>query len=76
MILCSCNVVSDRDIRDCLGGRCRPSVGALFRQLGREAKCGRCARNILAIVDEHHGGTGQCPGSRQIDARQSSEMAA
>jgi bacterioferritin-associated ferredoxin len=75
MILCSCNVVSDRDIRERLGGRGRPSVGALFRELGCEAKCGRCARGILAVVDAHHAATGECAGGGCEDC-EVDEMAA
>jgi bacterioferritin-associated ferredoxin len=71
MIVCSCNVVSDRDIRERLGGGARPSVGALFRQ----AKCGRCARSIVAVVDEHHAATSECGGGGCKDCRVD-EMAA
>ena len=76
MILCSCNVVSDRDIREHLGAGGRPSVGALFRQLGCEAKCGRCTRNILAVVDQHHGATRECAGGGACEDCQTDEMAA
>lgn len=56
MIVCSCNVLSDKDVRDTVGARSeRPSVGAVFRHMGCEAKCGRCARSIVAIVDQHAG---------------------
>lgn len=52
MILCSCNVLSDRDICAALAGEaCRPSVGALFRGLGLEPKCGRCAKNVAAAIN-------------------------
>jgi bacterioferritin-associated ferredoxin len=65
MIVCSCNVLSDRDVRDSLGTRAdRPTVGALFRRMGCEAKCGRCVRNIVAIVDQHAAtGLDECAGS-------------
>ena len=57
MIVCSCNVLSDQEVRESVGARNeRPSVGAVFRHMGCEAKCGRCARNIVAIVDQHAGG--------------------
>jgi bacterioferritin-associated ferredoxin len=56
MIVCSCNVLSDKDVRETVGARGeRPSVGAVFRHMGCEAKCGRCARSIVAIVDQHAG---------------------
>jgi len=64
MILCSCNVLSDRDIRAALAGEtCRPSVGALFRGLGLEPKCGRCAKNVAAAIDGALGaGAAPCEG--------------
>jgi bacterioferritin-associated ferredoxin len=56
MIVCSCNVLSDKDVRETVGARGeRPSVGSVFRHMGCEAKCGRCARSIVAIVDQHTG---------------------
>ncbi len=75
MILCSCNVVSDRDIRQHLDGCRRPSVGALFRQMGCEAKCGRCTRNILDVVDEYHQAPEKCVDDASAD-RRVDEMAA
>ncbi|HXY57382.1 MAG TPA: (2Fe-2S)-binding protein [Methylocystis sp.] len=54
MIVCSCNVVSDREVRGLLGpASARPSVGAVFRNLGCSVQCGRCARSIAAIVEQH-----------------------
>lgn len=54
MIVCSCNAVSDRDVRGFLGTiNSRPSVGTVFRNLGCAVQCGRCARNINAIVNQH-----------------------
>jgi bacterioferritin-associated ferredoxin len=72
MIVCSCNVLSDRDVRDALGARPdRPSIASVFRNMGCEAKCGRCVRSIVAIVDQHAaarldecGGTGDCDSCR------------
>jgi bacterioferritin-associated ferredoxin len=62
MIVCSCNVLSDHDIRSGLESAAeRPSPGAVFRRLGCEAKCGRCARNIASLV-ERHAGTNGAPG--------------
>jgi bacterioferritin-associated ferredoxin len=72
MIVCSCNVLSDRDVRETLASRPdRPSVAGVFRGMGCEAKCGRCVRSIVSIVDQHHasrldeaGGTGECDSCR------------
>ena len=71
MIVCSCNVLSDRDVREALSTRPdRPSVASVFRNVGCEAKCGRCVRSIVAIVDQHKsrlddgGGSGECDSCR------------
>lgn len=72
MIVCSCNVLSDRDVRETLGSRAeRSSVASVFRNMGCEAKCGRCVRSIVAIVNQHDssrldecGGTGDCDSCR------------
>ncbi|HMK90707.1 MAG TPA: (2Fe-2S)-binding protein [Methylocystis sp.] len=54
MIVCSCNAVSDRDVRAVLGtSHSRTSVGGVFRDLGCAAQCGRCARNIVSLLDQH-----------------------
>jgi bacterioferritin-associated ferredoxin len=61
MILCSCNVISDRDVRQALAGEaCRPSVGALFRSLDREAKCGRCAKSVAAAIEGNMAAAPSC----------------
>jgi len=62
MILCSCNVLSDREIQAALASAGRPSVGKLFRSLGCEAKCGRCARSIAAAIEGCGGGSEACAG--------------
>ncbi len=72
MIVCSCNVLSDRDVRETLHARSdRPSIASVFRNMGCEAKCGRCVRSIVAIVDQHAasrldecGGSGDCDSCR------------
>lgn len=78
MIVCSCNVLSDRDVRDTLSARGeRPSVGAVFRHMGCEAKCGRCVRNIVAIVDQHSGSAlDECAGSGDCDSCRADSLAA
>ncbi|MBI1868008.1 MAG: (2Fe-2S)-binding protein [Methylocystis sp.] len=76
MIVCSCNVVSDDDVRDCLGAETeRVSVGAVFRTMGHEPKCGRCARNISGIVDEHVA-VARCSGNGDCDNCQADQLAA
>lgn len=78
MIVCSCNVLSDHDIRNRLGARTdRPSIGAVFRHMGCEPKCGRCARNIVAVVDQHvSSGQGDCAGHSNCDSCRADGLAA
>jgi bacterioferritin-associated ferredoxin len=55
MIVCSCNVLSDHDVRaavsapDALPPRTPSQV---YGCLGCSAECGRCARTIRKILDE------------------------
>lgn len=77
MIVCSCNVLSDHDVREMIGPRQdRPSVGAVFRRMGCEAKCGRCARTIVAIVDQHAGHALQEPIGGDCDSCRGDSLAA
>jgi bacterioferritin-associated ferredoxin len=53
MIVCSCNVLSDRDIRNAVSAEAPPrSTGQVYGCLGCSAQCGRCARTIRKIMDE------------------------
>jgi bacterioferritin-associated ferredoxin len=54
MIVCSCNVLSDHDVRSAVhpdGGNAR-SAGEVYGCLGCSAQCGRCVRTIKKIVNE------------------------
>jgi bacterioferritin-associated ferredoxin len=54
MIVCSCNVITDSEIRAALNG----TEGAprwasqIYDCLGCSSQCGRCVRNIQGIMDE------------------------
>jgi bacterioferritin-associated ferredoxin len=53
MIICSCNVFSDDDVRSVI--EARPSTtgtAQVYRGLGHEPQCGRCAHTIRKIMDE------------------------
>src|SRR3981081_509369 len=54
MIICSCNVLSDDDVRGALANNrqqpCTP--GQVYACFGCSAQCGRCARTIKRIVDD------------------------
>jgi bacterioferritin-associated ferredoxin len=53
MIVCSCNVLSDGDIRAAVSGTQPPSSpGQVYGCLGCSPQCGRCARTIRQIMDE------------------------
>ena len=54
MIVCSCNVLSDHDVRDAVkSSESLPrSAKQLYGCLGCSAECGRCARTIKGIIDE------------------------
>ena len=54
MIVCSCNVITDHDVRGTLSGAEAPprSTGDVYRCLGCSAQCGRCARTIRQIMDQ------------------------
>jgi bacterioferritin-associated ferredoxin len=53
MIVCSCNVLTDHDVRTVVRNEARPrSTGQVYGCLGCSAQCGRCARTIRKIMDE------------------------
>jgi bacterioferritin-associated ferredoxin len=72
MIVCSCNVLTDHDVRNVVT---RPTdfprtAGQVYNCLGCSAECGRCARTIKKIMDEALGACAKaccagCPHSEQ-----------
>jgi bacterioferritin-associated ferredoxin len=54
MIVCSCNVFSDRDVRSAIdNAAARPATAnQVYGCLGCSPQCGRCARTIRRIMDE------------------------
>ncbi|WGD32492.1 (2Fe-2S)-binding protein [Ancylobacter sp. WKF20] len=64
MIVCSCNVLSDRQIRNAVT-ETQPTVrtaGQVYRCLGCSAQCGRCARTIRQLIaDVNASACGACP---------------
>ena len=54
MIVCSCNVFSDGDVRSCLtpGPGCPRTPAQVYACLGCSPDCGRCARTIRDIMDQ------------------------
>jgi bacterioferritin-associated ferredoxin len=54
MIVCSCNVITDHDVRTAVAeAKALPrTAGQVYGCLGCSAQCGRCARTIRQIMDE------------------------
>jgi bacterioferritin-associated ferredoxin len=52
MIVCSCNVFSDHQVRSVVVKEARrPRMREVYACLGRSAQCGRCAHAIKRIMD-------------------------
>jgi bacterioferritin-associated ferredoxin len=58
MIVCSCNVLSDHQVRHAVSSAAPRSAGEVYGCLGCSAQCGRCARTIRKIMDEAIAGAG------------------
>jgi bacterioferritin-associated ferredoxin len=84
--VCSCNVLTDTDVRAVAG--MAATVSQVYRTLGCQAQCGSCARTIKRLLDEcrHEAGCGcdticppdsvDCPAiERAITAVQALEIA-
>jgi bacterioferritin-associated ferredoxin len=53
MIICSCNVLSDHEVRIAMATSNPPrTIAGLCRYLGYTAQCGRCVQSIKRIMDE------------------------
>jgi bacterioferritin-associated ferredoxin len=54
MIVCSCNVLSDHDVRHAANTAddALRNAKQIYDLLGCSAECGRCARTIKTIIDE------------------------
>jgi bacterioferritin-associated ferredoxin len=71
MIVCSCNVLSDHDVRNAVSAAADlpRNPKQIYGCLGCSAECGRCARTIKTIIDEALGVCAKeccsgCPHSR------------
>jgi len=52
MIVCSCNVLSDNEVRTVARTATRRTTSYVYGCLGCRARCGRCAHTIREIMDE------------------------
>ena len=71
MIVCSCNVLTDHDVRSAVSAAedLPRNAKQIYGCLGCSAECGRCARTIKTIIDEALGACAKaccsgCPHSR------------
>jgi bacterioferritin-associated ferredoxin len=59
MIVCSCNVISDNDVKAACSAPEGPrTMAQIYQCLGHEPNCGRCAPTIRGIMRE--GANGGC----------------
>ena len=59
MIVCSCNVLSDSQVRTAVSTATPRSAAQVYGCLGCSPQCGRCATTIRRIMDEALG----CPAA-------------
>jgi bacterioferritin-associated ferredoxin len=52
MIVCSCNVLSDHQVRSAVNSELSRTAAQVYGCLGCSVQCGRCVRTICRIVDE------------------------
>jgi bacterioferritin-associated ferredoxin len=71
MIVCSCNVLTDHDVRSAVSAAegLPRNAKQIYGCLGCSAECGRCARTIKTIIDEALGACAKaccsgCPHSQ------------
>jgi bacterioferritin-associated ferredoxin len=71
MIVCSCNVLTDHDVRSAVSSAedLPRNAKQIYGCLGCSAECGRCARTIKTIIDEALGACAKaccsgCPHSQ------------
>jgi bacterioferritin-associated ferredoxin len=53
VIVCSCNVLSDAQVKAAIAGAAsRPRMSCVYSSLGCAARCGRCAHTIKSLVEQ------------------------
>ncbi|MCA1438921.1 (2Fe-2S)-binding protein [Ensifer sp. IC4062] len=76
MIVCSCNVLSDEDVRSAVEAERTRSTSRVYGCLGCSVQCGGCARTIRRIMDEVLGSTRAAPATAACGSRNSDSAAA
>ncbi len=66
MIVCSCNVIADSEIRAALNsGACPRTPSAVYKCLGCSLNCGRCIATVRTVINEANAGTATGGASRE-----------
>jgi bacterioferritin-associated ferredoxin len=52
MIICSCHVVTDREVRDAVAALPSPTMSQVYRELDHRPQCGRCTHTVRRIMSE------------------------
>ena len=52
MIVCSCNFLSESQVRSAIGCMPRLRMSQVYRSLGCTAECGRCGHTIKIMLEE------------------------
>ncbi len=66
MIVCSCNVVTDSEIRATLACvACSRTPFAVYETPGCRLNCGRCIATVRTIINEANAGTATGGSSRE-----------
>ena len=78
MIVCSCNVLSDHDVRHAVSTDVVRNAKHVYGCLGCSMECGRCARTIKTIIDDALGACAEachagCPHSEAADEDEADE---
>lgn len=77
MIVCSCNVLSDHQIRAVMQANGPRMTSQVYGCLGCSAQCGRCARTIRRIMTQVMGTcSGNCSCCPRALADEATEAAA
>lgn len=56
MVICSCNVITEKDVKDALAGitsDSTPSVNDIMKAMGKETVCATCARSIKEEIRKY-----------------------
>jgi len=76
MIICSCNVLSEHQVRCALAKATQMRMSQVYACFGRSAQCGRCAHTIKEIMGSksRSGVSVMSSGGLIIDSRQPRDL--